>query len=70
MEAKHFLRQELELKDPVATKMWPHFEKLALRNLGKNEKWVPFHTVLGVHEKYVVEDIHHATQKTWSNDYR
>ena len=65
METKHFLGEDLELKDPTAKRMWPHFEKLALRNLGKNEKWVPFHTVLGVHEKFVVEKIHHADEKQW-----
>merc|ERR1719498_977224 len=66
MEAQHFLEEELKLEDPVAKEMWPHFEKLALRNLGKNEKWVPFHTVLGTHEKYVVEAIQTAKEKTWN----
>jgi len=43
---------------------------MALRNSSGNmDKWVPFHTVLGPHNKFVVEDIYHAKQKTW-NTYR
>lgn len=70
MEVEHFLKQELRIEDPKALKMWPHFKKFAARNLGKNEKWVPFHTVLGLHEKFVVENIQHAKEKLWNNDYR
>jgi len=65
MEAKHFFNFDVKLTDPVAIQMWPHFEKMALRNLGKNEKWVPFHTVLGIHEHYVVKNIHHAAESKW-----
>ena len=49
MEASHFMGKDFGLKDPSAVKLWPVFEQLAKRNLGKSEKWVPWHTVLGVH---------------------
>jgi len=65
MEAQHFMNHNVTLKDPVALDLWPDFEKMATRNLGKNEKWVPMHTVLGVHEMYVVKSIHHADVKCW-----
>lgn len=70
MEAKHFMNFDVKLEDPQAIKMWGHFEKMASRNLGKNEKWVPFHTVLGIHEHYVVKSIHHAPVKMWSAYHR
>jgi len=34
-------------------------------NLGKKEKWMPFHTVLGVHELFMVQSIHHAAVPCW-----
>jgi len=69
MEAQYYMDHDVKLKDSVALKLWPDFEKMAKRNLGKNEKWVPMHTVLGVHEMYVVKSIHHANVKCW-DDFR
>eukprot|EP00747_Dinoflagellata_sp_TGD_P063786 gnl/TRDRNA2_/TRDRNA2_153607_c0_seq1.p1 gnl/TRDRNA2_/TRDRNA2_153607_c0~~gnl/TRDRNA2_/TRDRNA2_153607_c0_seq1.p1 ORF type:complete len:603 (-),score=141.02 gnl/TRDRNA2_/TRDRNA2_153607_c0_seq1:79-1887(-) len=60
MEAKELMQKDFELTDPLAVKLWPDFERMAKRNLGQNEKWVPFHTVLGIHEKFLVEEVHHA----------
>merc|ERR1712176_1501271 len=34
MEAQHFMDHEIKLTDPVAVELWPHFEKMATRNLG------------------------------------
>mmetsp|Transcript_93565 Transcript_93565/g.165530 ORF Transcript_93565/g.165530 Transcript_93565/m.165530 type:complete len:355 (-) Transcript_93565:75-1139(-) len=67
IEAKKFLDLDIELEDPEALRMLPGAEKLAQKNSSaKLEKWVPFHTVLGPHNKFVVEHIYHARQKTWS----
>jgi hypothetical protein len=70
MEAKHHMDLDIELKDPAAKKVWPEYEKLALRNLGSNEKWVPWHTVLGVHEKFLVREVHGAKVPWWTDYHR
>jgi len=67
MEAQHLLDKNFKLKDPEAKKLWHDYETLALRNLGKNEKWVPWHTVLGVHEFFLVKEVHHAEVSWWSD---
>jgi len=66
MEARCLMNREFELKDAAALEIWPLVEKLATRNQGKNEKWVPYHTVLGVHELFVVKEIHHANISCWT----
>jgi len=66
MEARALMDFNVELTDPVAIKMWPAVEALEERNQGKNEKWVPYHTVLGVHEFFVVKEIHHAKNSIWT----
>jgi len=66
MEARALMDFNVELTDPVAIKMWPAVEVLEERNQGKNEKWVPYHTVLGVHEFFVVKEIHHAKNSIWT----
>jgi len=70
MEARHFMKHDFELKDAQAAEMWPEVEKMFSRNLGKNEKWVPWHTVLGVHEKFVVDEIHQAKVPWWTDHHR
>jgi len=70
MEAKHHMNRDFELKDPAAKKVWPEYEKLALRNLGQNEKWVPWHTVLGVHELFLVKSVHGASVPWWTDYHR
>ena len=71
MEAQHFMSEAdfVILKDPLAISMWPKMHAMCSRNLGPNEKWVPFHTVLGVHEMYVVQNIHHSQVDEW-DEYR
>eukprot|EP00933_Yihiella_yeosuensis_P025137 TRINITY_DN19501_c0_g1_i1.p1 TRINITY_DN19501_c0_g1~~TRINITY_DN19501_c0_g1_i1.p1 ORF type:complete len:554 (-),score=127.96 TRINITY_DN19501_c0_g1_i1:179-1840(-) len=68
LEAKYHMDKDFELKDPEAKKIWPQYEKLGMQNLGKNEKWVPWHTVLGVHEHFLVKEVHHGQVKWW-RDY-
>ena len=41
--------------------MWPHFVDWLGQGLGKREKWMPFHTILGTHELFAVEKIHQNT---------
>lgn len=57
--------RDFSLEDPKASSMWPTYEKFATRNLGKNEKWVPWHTVLGIHEKFLIEEVHHVDVPWW-----
>jgi len=66
MEAQVFMKYNVELQDNLATSLWPEVQRMCSRNLGKNEKWVPMHTVLGVHEFYVCEHIHHAPVPAWN----
>lgn len=70
MEARVFMGRDFELEDEAALGIWPTYEKLELRNQGKNEKWVPYHTVLGVHELFVVKEIHHAKVDCWTPQRR
>ncbi|CAJ1451365.1 unnamed protein product [Effrenium voratum] len=60
MEAAECLQEELDT-DPEANKWWQNFRSWVQPNLGKKEKWMPFHTVLGAHELFIVENIHHGT---------
>ena len=61
MEAQECLGLELGLEDPRAGLMWPHFVDWLGQGLGKREKWMPFHTILGTHELFAVEKIHQNT---------
>eukprot|EP00420_Gonyaulax_spinifera_P021539 CAMPEP_0197907424 /NCGR_PEP_ID=MMETSP1439-20131203/64808_1 /TAXON_ID=66791 /ORGANISM="Gonyaulax spinifera, Strain CCMP409" /LENGTH=540 /DNA_ID=CAMNT_0043528855 /DNA_START=57 /DNA_END=1679 /DNA_ORIENTATION=+ len=70
MEALELMKKDFELQDPEANKMWPAFQRMAKRNLGSNEKWVPFHTVLGVHEVFLVREVHHAKVACWTKYHR
>lgn len=69
MEAEKFMELPIALQDSKAKKLWDDFQQLSIRNQGKNEKWIPFHHVLCVHEKFVVEHIHHAKEK-WTPKQR
>ncbi|CAE7547877.1 NAMPT [Symbiodinium sp. CCMP2592] len=70
MEADHCMGQVLELQDHQARVIWPHFEAWVRPNLGKKEKWMPFHTVLGAHELFIVENIHHNAELQWDEKCR
>ncbi|CAK0803996.1 unnamed protein product [Prorocentrum cordatum] len=70
MEARHHMERDFELRDEAAKKVWPEYERLALRNLGSNEKWVPWHTVLGVHELFLVKSVHGANVPWWTDYHR
>lgn len=56
--------KDIELTDPSAKKMWPHVEAFVAPNLGNTERWVPYHTVLGVHELFLVQQVHSRAEWT------
>jgi len=68
MELKQYANEELELADKVANAMWPDVEAFITPNLGNTERWVPYHTILGVHEIFLVQHVH--SQKAWTEKQR
>ncbi|CAK9097698.1 Nicotinamide phosphoribosyltransferase [Durusdinium trenchii] len=71
LEAKLCLgEKDVQLEDPDAKCLWPLFEQWVAPNIGKREKWVPFHTVLAPHELFLVQSIHHNTDLNWSDFQR
>jgi hypothetical protein len=67
-EAKHHTETELNLTDKVAETMYPEVEAFVTPNLGATERWVPYHTILGVHELFLVRSIH--SRKDWTEKQR
>lgn len=63
-EAIEHTGTDVELTDPGAKEMWPHVEAFVAPNLGNTERWVPYHTVLGVHELFLVQHVHRRSE--WS----
>jgi len=68
MELRQHTGNKLELPDKDADAMWPDVEAFITPNLGATERWVPYHTVLGVHELFLVESVH--SRKKWSEYQR
>eukprot|EP00428_Durinskia_dybowskii_P026596 CAMPEP_0170236252 /NCGR_PEP_ID=MMETSP0116_2-20130129/17871_1 /TAXON_ID=400756 /ORGANISM="Durinskia baltica, Strain CSIRO CS-38" /LENGTH=652 /DNA_ID=CAMNT_0010487045 /DNA_START=84 /DNA_END=2042 /DNA_ORIENTATION=+ len=68
MELKTHTGEMLPLTDKAAEQMWPDVEKFASPNLGKTERWVPYHTILGPHELFLVEAVH--SRRDWSEKQR
>ena len=50
--------------------MCDDFETFVKPNLGANEKWVPYHTVFGVHEWYHIKELHGEIAKDWEPKHR
>jgi len=67
-EAKHHTGKDIKLLDKDAEAMYPKVEAFITPNLGNTERWVPYHTVLGVHELFLVESIH--SRKDWNEKQR
>lgn len=59
-ESQVHLKKAPKLVDPGTLAMADEYEAFVKPNLGGNERWVPFHTVLGKHEKFLVEAVHHS----------
>lgn len=68
MELKQHAGQEIELTDKQSKSMWPDVEAFVTPNLGNTERWVPYHTILGVHELFLVQSVH--SQKAWNEKQR
>jgi len=60
------LDAEVKLSCTLAKEMWSQFEEWVQPNLGKKDKWVPFHTVLCSHELFAVQHIH-ACDADWDD---
>jgi hypothetical protein len=67
-ETKHHAECDLGLVDKEAEAMWPDIEAFVTPNLGATERWVPYHTVLGVHELFLVESVHNRAE--WDEKQR
>mmetsp|Transcript_70936 Transcript_70936/g.140774 ORF Transcript_70936/g.140774 Transcript_70936/m.140774 type:complete len:944 (-) Transcript_70936:28-2859(-) len=70
LEAREITKTHVDLKDEGARAMWPAYEAFVTPNLGSAEKWVPYHTVLGVHEFFLVESVHHRNEPRWNAQRR
>jgi len=68
-EAEIHLGLDVPLKDKLAAEVWPEYEEFVKKNLGGNERWVPYHTILGVHEKFLAMAVHHARHE-WTDRQR
>lgn len=55
---------ELPVKDKAAAAFFPQVDMHVKPNLGNTERWVPYHTVLGVHELFLMEAVH--SRKDWT----
>merc|ERR1712232_53268 len=60
---------EPKLTDKLAQQMWTSYYQAwpALNNL---QKWVPYHLVLGAHERFIVENIMHRDVACWTAQRR
>jgi len=59
---EHF--EEIPLKEKAAEALLPQVDLHVKPNLGNTERWVPYHTVLGVHELFLMEAVH--SRKDWN----
>lgn len=59
MESLEHTGNDVALADKGASSMWPDVKAFVTPNLGATERWVPYHTILGVHELFLVESVHH-----------
>eukprot|EP00929_Paragymnodinium_shiwhaense_P111280 TRINITY_DN7905_c0_g2_i1.p1 TRINITY_DN7905_c0_g2~~TRINITY_DN7905_c0_g2_i1.p1 ORF type:complete len:645 (-),score=189.17 TRINITY_DN7905_c0_g2_i1:74-2008(-) len=63
-ETHHLTGHTVKLADKAAAGMFADVEKYITPGLGATERWVPYHTILGVHEIFLVQNIHN--RKDWS----
>lgn len=59
MQSLEYTGNDVVLADKGASSMWPEVKAFVTPNLGATERWVPYHTILGVHELFLVESVHH-----------
>jgi len=70
MEAREVLDKDVEFQDAGAQAMWEDYVKFVTPNLGRNERWVPYHTAFGVHEFFLIESVHHKVTRVWNEKRR
>eukprot|EP00435_Cladocopium_sp_Y103_P055308 s80_g18.t1 len=70
LEAETCLESAEDLEVSEEGGLWQSFRTWVQPNLGKKEKWMPFHTVLGAHELFIVEHIHHNKELPWDEKRR
>eukprot|EP00927_Polykrikos_kofoidii_P020989 TRINITY_DN20019_c0_g1_i1.p1 TRINITY_DN20019_c0_g1~~TRINITY_DN20019_c0_g1_i1.p1 ORF type:complete len:542 (-),score=127.73 TRINITY_DN20019_c0_g1_i1:100-1725(-) len=70
MESKAIIGTDLALKDAKAEALWDEYEAFVKPNMGKNERWVPYHTAFGVHEFFLIESVHHRKAPGWNEKRR
>jgi len=70
METKEHTGSDVEFKGKEANTMWPDVQAFVAPNLGQTERWVPYHTILGVHELFLVESVHHNAKVQWNEKQR
>jgi hypothetical protein len=61
--------EDLALNGPVAQRLWSEYARWQGHNNRYreiSEKWVPYHTVLGAHELFVVQEIHGSQEHGWN----
>ncbi|CAJ1452692.1 unnamed protein product, partial [Effrenium voratum] len=68
IQAREHLQEEMVMPDKAAEALFPEVDKHVKPNLGNTERWVPYHTVLGVHELFLMEEVHN--RKDWSEKQR
>jgi len=59
MQSLEHTGNDVALADKGASGMWPEVKAFVTPNLGATERWVPYHTILGVHELFLVQSVHH-----------
>lgn len=65
IESREHLGEELAMTEKGAAELFPEVDKHVKPNLGNTERWVPYHTVLGVHELFLMEAVH--SRKDWND---
>eukprot|EP00927_Polykrikos_kofoidii_P071882 TRINITY_DN68083_c0_g1_i1.p1 TRINITY_DN68083_c0_g1~~TRINITY_DN68083_c0_g1_i1.p1 ORF type:complete len:832 (+),score=143.91 TRINITY_DN68083_c0_g1_i1:285-2498(+) len=74
MEAKHCFG--VDLKGAIALSardesLWEAYRRFVdLHTAARCEKWVPFHTALGAHDRFIIEEIHQAREPVWNEKRR
>eukprot|EP00746_Dinoflagellata_sp_MGD_P149202 gnl/MRDRNA2_/MRDRNA2_81267_c0_seq1.p1 gnl/MRDRNA2_/MRDRNA2_81267_c0~~gnl/MRDRNA2_/MRDRNA2_81267_c0_seq1.p1 ORF type:complete len:636 (-),score=134.70 gnl/MRDRNA2_/MRDRNA2_81267_c0_seq1:164-2071(-) len=67
-ECKYHTGVDVPLHDNESKAMWPDVEAFITPNIGATERWIPYHTILGKHELFLVTDVH--SMKEWTEKQR
>eukprot|EP00434_Breviolum_minutum_P011017 symbB.v1.2.009719.t2/scaffold624.1/size179468/7 len=64
IQSREHLDKVIPVHDKAAEALFPQVDAHVKPNLGNTERWVPYHTVLGVHELFLMEAVH--SRKDWN----